>query len=47
MEGQLLISLFKTTFSLKTRNWPMNFAMLLKYYMGKILPIQYLGNIYS
>ena len=38
MEGQLFISFFsiKPHFLFKTRNQPMNFAMLPKYYIGKI-----------
>ena len=35
----------KTTLSLKTINQPMNFAMLPKYYVGKILPIYRISAI--
>jgi len=37
----------KTTLSLKTRNRPMNFAMLPKYYIGKILPIYSISAIFA
>jgi len=37
----------KTTFSLKTRKRPMNFVMLQKYHIGKILPIYSMSAIFS
>jgi len=37
----------KTTLSLKTRNRPMNFAMLPKYYIGKILPMYSISAIFA
>jgi len=37
----------KTTLSLTTRNRPMNFAMLTKYYIGKILPIYCTSAIFA
>jgi len=39
------IILQHTTFSLKTRNRPMNFVMMPKYHIGKIPQIHYIGNI--
>jgi len=37
----------KATLSLKTRNWPMNFALLPKYYIVKILPIYSISAIFA
>jgi len=37
----------KTTISLKTRNQPMNFAMLPKYYICKILPMYSISAIFA
>jgi len=37
----------KTTLSLKTRNRPINFVMLPKYYIGKILPIYRISAIFA
>jgi len=37
----------KTTFSFNTRNLPMNFAMLPKYHIGKILPIYSISAIFA
>jgi len=37
----------KTAFSLKTTNRPMNFAMLPKYHIGKILPIYSMSAIFA
>jgi len=37
----------ETILSLKTRNRPMNFAMLPKYYIGKILPIYSIMSIFA
>ena len=37
----------KTTLSLKTRNRPMNFAMLPKYYISKILRIYSISEIFA
>jgi len=43
------ISLFsiKTTLFVKTTNWPMNFAMLPKHYISKILPIHSISAIFA